>query len=232
VSSNPLRVLDCKIESCKDAISDAPVIEGLLCTMCRDHFEGVKESLELLKTSYTVNQRMVRGLDYYTRTTFEIICNELGAQNAVVAGGRYDKLVRDLGGPDIPAFGFALGMERLVSLIEEKTLLLDNQPHCYLIPLGENAKKEAIKCVKQLREGGMRIEMSFGNKGLKWHLKKIDKMKARYVLILGDNELEKSEVTLRDMEKGVQKNIPINSIFSELKACLAIEPGNVEAICS
>lgn len=220
ISTNPLRVLDCKKDSCKDATSDAPVIKGSLCNGCTEHFEGVKESLKLLNVSFTVNPRMVRGLDYYTRTTFEIVCNNLGAQNAIVAGGRYDKLVKDLGGPDMPAFGFALGMERLASLVDEDALCLDSQPLFYLIPLGERAKKEAIKCVKMLREKGIQIEMSFGNKGLKWHLKKMDKLNTRYVLILGDDEIEKNKITFRDMEKGVQKNINIGNIFSALKEYL------------
>ncbi len=232
VSTNPLRVLDCKKNSCKDATFNAPVIEGLLCNICTEHFDGVKESLHLLNVPFIVNPRMVRGLDYYTRTTFEIVCSKLGAQNAVVAGGRYDKLVKDLGGPDMPAFGFALGMERLASLVDDAALRIDKQLPCYLIPLGENAKKEAVKLTKMLRGKNIRIEMSFGNKGLKWHLKKIDKLSARFVLILGDDEIEKSEVTFRDMEKGIQKNISMDNIFSELESCLKKAREGVEAVCS
>jgi histidyl-tRNA synthetase len=175
---------------------------------------------------------MVRGLDYYTRTTFEIVCSNLGAQNTVVAGGRYDKLVKDLGGPDMPAFGFALGMERLASLVDEAALCIDKQLPCYLIPLGESAKKEALKLTKMLRGKSIRIEMSFGNKGLKWHLKKMDKLNARFVLILGDDEIKKSEVTFRDMEKGIQKNISMDNIFSELTSCLEKGREGVEAVCS
>lgn len=231
-ATNPLRVLDCKKDDCKNATSDAPVMEDFLCNLCREHFEGVKDSLNILDVSFNLNPRMVRGLDYYTRTAFEIVSKRLGAQNAVVAGGRYDRLVKELGGADTPAFGFALGMERLVSLLNPGDLHMSIKPLLYFIPLGITAQRKALRFVKGLREEGLKVEMGSGDRSLKGHMKRADKLGARQVLILGDDELDKGEITLKDMESGSQRRISLDNTMVELKESFKKTLRDNERICS
>lgn len=213
--TNPLRVLDCKNLTCKDVTSNAPSILDSICDGCWNHFEQVKGYLALFDVPYSINPSMVRGLDYYTRTTFEVICPSLGAQNAVAAGGRYDGLVRDLGGPDTPGFGFAIGVERLAILLKGKATELS--PLVFLVVVGDNVEPEALRLLKRLREGCIRVESSYGRKGLKAQLKRADKLKARFALILGEDELASREVTLKDMETGEQERVGVDRIVERLK---------------
>ena len=210
-TKNPLRILDCKKEGCRDIASQAPIILSFLCPECHRHFEAVKEQAVGLDIPFEVNPRIVRGLDYYTKTTFEIVSPDLGAQNAVVAGGRYDGLVKELGGPDVPALGFALGMERVVELLSWEERDYGN-PNLFIIPLGEEARGLAIQVMSAVRPLKIRTEIEYEDKTLKAQMRRADKLRARYVLIIGDEELKKGEGILRDMRKKTQENLPLDPL--------------------
>lgn len=212
-SSNPLRVLDCKSAHCQDEYSAAPAITDHLCGGCRDHFDEVKQALAGLGVPFAVNSKMVRGLDYYTRTTFELLTTELGAQGAIGAGGRYDGLVQQLGGPDVPGIGFAMGMERLVMLLDQKK---DRQElvaglDIFLVTLGEVAAAKGFSLMQELRAGGLRVMMDHEGRSMKSQMKQADKLKAGHVLILGDDELVKGEALLKDMHSGSQEPVSLAS---------------------
>ena len=215
--TNPLRVFDCKVESCKAIVSRAPVVSSYLCGQCKSHFEALQKYLDDLQLDFRVNDRLVRGLDYYTRTTFEIQTERLGAQNAVVGGGRYDGLVEQLGGPSQPAIGFAVGVERVVTLLQERHEIPMAGPDLFISALGERAEKRAFLWAYKLRKSGFWVEFEYSSKGLKSQMKRADKMGARKVLIVGDNELESGKVILRDMETKEQIEIPIDGMADELK---------------
>src|SRR3989344_932572 len=212
---NPLRTLDCKSHTCIEITSGAPSILDSICETCKNHFEKVKESLTLAGVSFYLNPRMVRGLDYYIRTTFEITSAGLGSQNAVAAGGRYDGLARDLGGPDVPGIGFAIGMERLVMVFKEGRAA--NQACAkpglvFMAVLGDRAEKEAVPLIKAIRLKGIRLERDYGTKGIKAQMKRADKLGAKFVLILGDDELSSNSITVKNMENGEQEKKPISMI--------------------
>ena len=209
LKTNPLRVFDCKVESCAAVVSEAPKLLDYLCADCRKHFETLQESLRLFDLTFKLNPKMVRGLDYYTRTTFEITTEHLGAQNAVVGGGRYDHLVSDLGGPDIPGIGFAIGFERLVSLVPNKDDL--EGPLLFIAALGEEALKKASLLCNVLRMKGLYVEIDYAGRSLKSQMKRADRLKSRYVLILGDKELKENRALLRDMKTGLQNEISLES---------------------
>lgn len=213
---NPLRIFDCKVETCKGAILEAPQVTDFICEGCRDHFEKVKEYLSMAGLSFVINPRMVRGLDYYTRTAFEVVSYQLGAQNAVTGGGRYDNLFREIGGVDIPGIGFAVGIERLISLLpERKDLVL--YPHLFIAALGTEAQRRAYELMNRLHLEGIRAEIDYEGKSLKSQMRRADKLKARYVLILGEAELAKEKGVLRNMINQSQEEVPIQSILSLLK---------------
>jgi histidyl-tRNA synthetase len=215
--TNPLRVFDCKVEGCREVVSQAPSILQFICQECQNHFTALQEYLDILETPFSVNHMLVRGLDYYTRTTFEIQTERLGAQNAVVGGGRYDALSKQLGGPDHPAIGFALGVERLVSLLENPSSQEGLLPDLFLISLGERAEKKMFKWAKELRRSGFWIEMEYAPKGLKAQMKKADRLKARKVLIVGEDELERGKAVLRDMNTKVQEDVNLHGLVTRLK---------------
>ena len=214
---NPLRVLDCKGKTCKDAVKDAPIILDYLCDGCKKHFDKVKETLKILNVSYTLNPRLVRGLDYYTKTTFELVSTNLGAQNAVAAGGRYDGLVEELGGPKTPGIGFAIGIERLASLME-KDNFKTNKPDVFIATLGDKAKDISVSLIDSLREKGIKAETDYEDASLKSQMRKADKLGARYVLIIGEDEIKKGSALLRDMENKTQEGININNMLDILAA--------------
>ena len=218
ISTNPLRVFDCKVEECKQIIAQAPVIQDFLCGGCRDHFAGVLASLAVFDIPYTINPRMVRGLDYYTRTTFEITTDFLGAQNAIVGGGRYDGLVRDLGGPDIPGIGFAVGFERLLAMMPND--IGDDfakTPSLFIAALGGEAQKFAYQLCNRFRVQGIPTEMDYTAKGLKSQMKRADRLKCRKVLIIGDRELETQQADLRDMQTKEQIKVRLDNYDELLK---------------
>lgn len=214
--TNPLRVLDCKVETCRDIVSGAPSIVDYVCSACQDHFQAVRACLGEIGLSFTLNPKLVRGLDYYTRTTFEIQTDRLGAQNAVAGGGRYDGLIKLLGGPDHPAIGFAVGMERAVSLMEMQGAPEGEKPDLYIAALGEEAGKASFQWSYSLRKSGYWVETEYGPRGLKAQMKRADRMGARKVLILGDNELQAGYVVLRDMETKAQENLGLDQLIETL----------------
>ena len=211
--TNPLRVLDCKKPECREQVEQAPSILDSLCPACDDHFRQVKSNLETLGVEYSLNKFMVRGLDYYCRTTFEFITQDLGAQSAVGGGGRYDGLVEQLGGPKkIPGIGFAFGMERLVLLLQQQES--DNAKRkeldLFIAGLGENAAAECYPLVHKLRENGLRVAMDHEGRSLKSQMKQADKAGSSWVLIVGDDELADKVGTLRNMDNQEQQTIPLD----------------------
>ena len=228
--TNPLRVFDCKVESCKEVVSGAPVILDFICEDCGDHFQALRDYLENLDTPFTVNPKLVRGLDYYTRTTFEIQTDRLGAQNAVAGGGRYDGLVKQLGGPDHPGMGFAIGVERLVTLLEDAERR-EPTPDLFVAALGPNAEKEVFNWIHALRKSGLWVETAYGSKGLKAQMKRADRLGAKEVFIVGDDELAAGKGLLRNMKTKDQKEVPLDNPVESLKQAIhLIRPGNDEIL--
>jgi histidyl-tRNA synthetase len=218
--TNPLRVFDCKVEACKSIVSGAPTILDFIDENCRAHFHALQEDLRVLDISFTVNPMLVRGLDYYNRTTFEIQTDRLGAQNAVLGGGRYDGLSRQLGGPDHAAIGFALGMERLVTLLEEERQPEISSPDLFMIGLGERAEKKVLQWVYALRRQGLWVEMDYSSKGLKAQMKRADRIGARRVLIVGEDEIASGKAMLRNMAAKTQEDISLENLVQNLKRAI------------
>ncbi len=204
---NPLRVLDCKNDSCQRVVKNGPVITDFLCSECSEHFEKVKRGLDNLGIKYEVDPYLVRGLDYYTRTVFEFIYSGLGAQNTVSAGGRYDTLVKELGGPDIAGIGFALGVERLVLILSEKGLQEEKKP-LYFIPLGEEAIEKGIELIEKMRDNNIPVLWTGKTGSIKAQLRQANKKGAEIVIILGENEISRRVAKIKDMKKGVEKEVP------------------------
>jgi histidyl-tRNA synthetase len=199
LEQNPLRLLDCKEPACREATAAAPVMLDHLCGPCRDHFDAVCKMLAREHVEPRLNPRMVRGLDYYCRTAFEITAEGLGAQSAVGGGGRYDGLVKALGGPDAPGIGFALGVERLLLAIPAHAAAPPHRVELFLAPLGAAAEAEAMQLAHRWRQAGLRVETASGGKSLKSQMRLADKLGVRYVVILGDDELHAGALTVRDM---------------------------------
>lgn len=218
--TNPLRVFDCKVEECHSVVSDAPSILGFLCGACRDHFEMLKGYLEGVGIEFVLNHQLVRGLDYYNRTTFEIQTEKLGAQNAVAGGGRYDGLVKLLGGSDQPAIGFAVGMERVIALLEEEKKPEIRVPDLFIAALGENAEKRCFNWVADLRRFGYWVEMDYGGKGLKSQMKKAGRYGVKKVLIVGEDELASGKGILKDMNTSAQEEVELKHLMDNIKRAL------------
>ena len=214
--SNPLRIFDCKVDSCGKLLDKAPVLLDHLCNECRKNFQSVQEHLQSLSVDYTIDPFMVRGLDYYTRTTFEAITPHLGAQDAVGGGGRYDGLMKALGGPDFPATGFAIGMERLILLLDDSAGAATDSNRLFAACLGEEAKKKAFPLVQRLRLTGLSVEMDYEAKSLKAQMRRADKLRATHVIILGEDELAKGIAILRNMDASSQEEIPLEGIAEKL----------------
>ena len=214
-TTNPLRVLDCKVPGCKEATLDAPAMLNNLCIGCETHFGQVKEYLDALSVSYTVNARMVRGLDYYTKTTFEMVTGSLGSQNAVAAGGRYDGLIKELGGPELPGIGFAIGLERLALMLGEQSIE-PPRPELFIATLGEKAARAGFAMLTRLQREGLLVEMEYTGKSLKAQLRRADKLKTRRVLILGEDELERGVAQLRKMDESSQEEVCLEGLESRL----------------
>jgi histidyl-tRNA synthetase len=218
IERNPLRALDCKEPGCIAATVNAPSMIDGLCAPCREHFATVRELLEKTGVSYSLNPRMVRGLDYYCRTTFEWTSNQLGAQSAVAAGGRYDGLVEELGGPPIPGVGFALGVERLVLLLRRMEMQSATAPLLFIVWVGTRGRDWAFPLAHRLRRLGLAVEMEGEARSLKSQMRRADKLKARSVLIVGDDELDKGRVIVRDMQTKQQNEIDLANVEGELAA--------------
>jgi histidyl-tRNA synthetase len=214
--TNPLRIFDCKVETCQEAIIDAPKVIDFICPECQGRFDQVKEYLNMAGLSYVLNPRMVRGLDYYTRTAFEVVSYQLGSQNAVTGGGRYDNLFQEIGGLDVPGIGFAIGMERLISLLPEEKKFI-RYPHLFVAALGEEGFKEAYRLVNRLHLEGIWAELDYERKSLKSQMRRANKLNARYALILGEEELKRGKGVLRDMEGKTQEELPLDDVVNVLK---------------
>ncbi|MGD9082441.1 MAG: histidine--tRNA ligase [Desulfobacterales bacterium] len=219
---NPLRVLDCKVPACREAMAHAPSILDYLCPECHRHFETVKTALDAINVPFTIDKRLVRGLDYYTRTTFEIQTGSLGAQSAVAGGGRYDGLVKALGGPDTPATGFAIGFDRLAEVTRLNRNDFIKTPDIYLAALGEKSLHLAFEWKTNLCLEGIITEMDFGDKSLKSQMKRADRLGVTHVLIVGDNEIKQGLVIFRNMSTKEQISIPIEHVVENIKAKLTI----------
>jgi len=219
LQTNPLRILDCKVEGCKESIANAPRVTDFICSNCKEHFSRVKEYLTVAGVQFDVNPNMVRGLDYYTRTCFEVVSYDLGSQNAVTGGGRYDNLFQEIGGLDIPGIGFAIGMERLVSLLPKDRTFLKT-PHLFIATLGDETNKEAYQLTNELHLRGIRAELDYEGKSLKSQMRRAGKLNASYVLILGGDELKQGKAVLRNMGDKSQEEVPIKDLASLLQSKL------------
>jgi len=216
--TNPLRVLDCKVDA--DKFNDSPVMLDYLCEPCKAHFKTVEAGLTRLGVPFEVNPRLVRGLDYYTRTTFELVMGHMGAQNTVAAGGRYDGLVKEIGGPATPGIGFALGVERAVSLMDTANVQ-PQRPHLFISALGEAAVAYALPLIHNLRSSGIRVETDYTGASLKSQMKKADKSGAGHTLIIGEQELKDEKAVLRNMQTKEQVDVSLANIVDELRAKLS-----------
>jgi histidyl-tRNA synthetase len=202
VNTNPLRIFDCKVKACQELSRSFPEITGYLCPECEDHFRRFRSYLDLYQIHYRIEPRLVRGIDYYTKTTFEILTSKLGAQNAILGGGRYDNMMKEFGGPDICGIGFAMGMERLLSVAK---LEKGADEFIYLAYIGDEPKKEAIELARYLRREGLECLLEFKDRGLKNQLGRASKLEATWVLIIGEEEIRKGRYQLKEMRTGAQK---------------------------
>lgn len=214
--TNPLRTLDCKMPGCGEATAGAPSVLDHLCSGCLDHFSSVRRYLDLSETPYSINARMVRGLDYYTRTTFEMVTGLLGAQSAVAAGGRYDGLISQLGGPAIPGIGFAMGIERVALLLGSQVFL--SQPDLFIATMGGAERDIAYRLMDGLLKAGVRVEMDYEGKSLKSQMRRADKLKARYSVVIGENEVVSGWATFKRMADGGRSDTALT--VADIRACV------------
>ncbi len=224
LEKNPMRILDCKSPVCGDIAKGAPIILDYLCDECSDHFESLKKNLTALGIDYSINPKIVRGLDYYTKTVFEFITTDIGAQGTVCGGGRYDGLIEQLGGAPTPALGFAMGLERLILTMESQGCEFMEQKTCdlYIAPMEAAAADKALILANILRGEGYQAEFDVMNRGIKAQMKYANKIGAKFVLVIGGNELEVGEAKLKLMETGEQFPIHLDERFAEEFGDLAI----------
>ena len=217
--ANPMRIIDSKDPRDQEIAADAPVMLDHLCEDCKASFESLKANLDAMNIKYTVDPRIVRGLDYYTKTAFEFVTTKIGAQGTICGGGRYDHLVEEIGGPSVPGVGFGLGKERLLLLMEQNDIVLEdtNVPDISILYIGDNARLYAIDLVHELREKGVAVSIDTLNRNLKGQMKYANKLAARYSVVIGDEEIEKGVVTLKNMVSGEQKEINANDITKEIE---------------
>ena len=215
LAKNPMRILDCKSPICQEIGKNAPLIIDYLCEECSGHFEKLKKYLTNLGIDYKVNPKIVRGLDYYTKTVFEFVTTEIGAQGTVCGGGRYDGLIEQLGGQHVPALGFGMGIERLLLVMDKQNCAYLSPKKCdiYFATMGDAALEKAMEFAGQLREYGFYAEYDLMGRGLKAQMKYANKIGAAFTMVLGDNELEEKKAHLKDMESGEEKEILLNDQF-------------------
>ena len=221
---NPLRILDCKEEGCKAVAKGAPTTIEDACDQCKNHFEKVKEYLTIAGIHYEVDTNLVRGLDYYTQTAFEVVVNTIGsAQNAICGGGRYNSLLEQCGGEDMPGIGFAIGMERLLLTLKEQGIELTEPtvPGVYVAPLGEGAQAKAFELTMALRDKGIYTEKDYLNRSLKAQMKSADRMNAQFVIIIGDDELNKGVAVVRTMADSTQEEVALDALVAYIEGRLA-----------
>ena len=218
LEKNPLRILDCKVDGLKEFMEDAPKIETCLCDECREHFKDVKKYLTAAGVPFEVNNRLVRGLDYYTKTAFEIQYAPLGAQSAVAGGGRYDGLIKEIGGDDTPAVGFAAGLERILLALELQGILpaSNKKIAAFVVASGAEAETYAFKLLTDLRRQGLATAMDFGKKSIKAQMKAAAKSGAKFALIIGEDEVANSTVTVKNLETSAQEVVPVAEVSNKL----------------
>lgn len=221
IDANPLRVLDCKVPECRAATDAAPRLADGLSDKARDHFGSVLAGLEAIRIPYSLNHRLVRGLDYYGLTTFEVTSTSLGAQNAVGAGGRYDGLVETLGGPVTPAVGFAVGLERMAMMLPE-TMSVAGAVSVYIAGFGDRGSAAGFSALEELRMAGVRAITDFRSGSLKSHLRQADRLQSKFALIIGDDEVAKGSAILRDMDTKVQHEVSLITLSSQVSALLRV----------
>ncbi len=212
---NPMRILDCKNPECAAVAAKAPVVLDYICDDCKAHFEGVKSCLDAAKLRYKINPQIVRGLDYYTRTVFEFVSQDIGAQGTVCGGGRYDGLIEELGGQHTPSLGFGMGIERLLLLLESQKIEIPHPPVCdlYVIGLGDAAKAKAFTIIEQVRSSSLIAEGDIVGRALKPQMKYADKIKARFLMVIGESELAENRAKLKNMEDHTEKLVPLDDGF-------------------
>ncbi|MCE5315472.1 MAG: histidine--tRNA ligase [Armatimonadota bacterium] len=217
---NPMRMLDCKNPDCKAVLADAPRLPDHLCDECAEHFAKVKGYLTALGIDYTLDPNLVRGFDYYTKTAFEFVSGELGAQNAIGGGGRYDNMVHEIGGQSTPAMGFGLGLDRLMLTLDAMgiNLPIDANTTAFIASMGSDAHDAAVKLLAQFRQQGISADMDYTGRSLKAQMKIADKLGSKYVIILGEDEVAKQTATVRCMATSDQKSVP----FAELAETLQV----------
>ncbi|MDO5560006.1 MAG: histidine--tRNA ligase [Oscillospiraceae bacterium] len=217
LEKNPMRILDCKSPVCSEIAKDAPLILDYLCDDCSEHFEKLQAHLKTLGISYKINPKIVRGLDYYTKTVFEFITTDIGAQGTVCAGGRYDGLVSELGGPQTPALGFAAGLERLIMTMEKQgcDFMEDKKCELFIIPMGDAAFDYTLNIAGKLREEGYRVEYDLMGRGIKAQMKYANKLGALYTMVIGDNELEAKKAKLKNMQSSNETEIALDDKFTD-----------------
>ncbi len=215
LEKNPMRILDCKSPICQDIAKDAPIILDYLCDDCRSHFEKLQKNLTAMNIEFTVNPKIVRGLDYYTKTVFEFVTTSIGAQGTVCGGGRYDGLIEQLGGAPTPALGFAMGIERLIMTMESQGCDFIEPKKCalYIAAMDEAALEKAIVLTKTLRDDGIWAEYDLAGRGLKAQMKYANKLGADFSMVLGSNEIESGKANLKNMETGEQSEISLGDSF-------------------
>jgi histidyl-tRNA synthetase len=217
IETNPLRTFDSKEEKTMAVMAGAPLLSDHICDECRVHFSAVQDLLKAIDVHYELDPRLVRGLDYYTRTTFEFVAGGLGSQDAVGGGGRYDGLAEALGGARLPAIGFAFGVDRILLALEEREVPA-GPVHVYLVALGDAARTEAFKLAASLRDAGVGADLDMGGRGMKGQMRDADRSGARWAAILGEEELAAGEVTLRDLESGNQERVAIEGFERRVRA--------------
>ncbi|MFA6807944.1 MAG: histidine--tRNA ligase [Eubacteriales bacterium] len=216
---NPMRILDCKNPYCQEIINNTPTIDQYLCNECKNHFVKLQDYLEAIGVTYKIDPKMVRGLDYYQKTAFEVLAKGIGAQSAICGGGRYDGLVEQLGGQYTPGIGFALGLERVLTVLENQNINLteDKKKLFAIISLGEKAQKEALVIASELRQNGVQVFLDLLGKSLKTQLKIANRLEADYALIIGDEEIDKDIVIVRNMKDSNQSEISRKDIITDIQ---------------
>ncbi|WP_432401222.1 histidine--tRNA ligase [Wukongibacter sp. M2B1] len=215
---NPMRIIDCKKEECQEEIKDAPLILDYICDECREHFNKLQKYLDLMELEYEIDPRIVRGLDYYNRTAFEIISREIGSQATVCGGGRYDGLVEEVGGPETPGVGFGLGIERLLLTLENNNINIPEPKgiDVFIVTMGDRAYERAIEISQKLRMNMVAVDIDHMGRSTKAQFKFSNKLNSLYTIVIGDNELDNNVVSLKNMETGNQDEIALDSIVDEI----------------
>lgn len=229
---NPMRILDCKSPICSKIAEGAPTVLDYLCDDCKDHFEKVKAYLDASGIAYVINPKIVRGLDYYTRTVFEFVTTQLGTQGTVCGGGRYDGLIEELGGQSTPSLGFAMGMERILAVMDAQGIEIPKPSSCdiYIAALGETAQQKAFALIKEIRQASLKAEGDIVGRSLRAQMKYADKIGAKFSMVLGDDEIANNKAKLKNMESGEQSDVPLDEDFFQSFFAAYVEADQAELL--